>query len=154
SFMDEEKGRKWLPVEQYTGGIEHAILHLLYMRFVTKGLRDIGHLWFGEPLERLQNQGTIIFGGRKMSKSRGNVQSPDVYVMQHGADALRMFMMFLGPWTQGSDWDSAGIEGTHRFLNAVWRLALSKPLPGNEDAGLRRHIHRTIRKVGEDLEAF
>ena len=154
SFMDKDKGRKWLPVEQYTGGIEHAILHLLYMRFVTKGLRDIGELWFDEPVERLQNQGAIIFGGRKMSKSRGNVQSPDAYVAKYGADALRMFMMFLGPWTQGSDWDSAGIDGTYRFLNAVWRLALAKPVPGEPDHELRREIHRTIRKVGEDLEAF
>ena len=154
AFMDRQKGEKWLPVDQYTGGIEHAILHLLYMRFVAKGLRDIGELWFDEPAMRLQNQGTIIFGGRKMSKSRGNVQSPDVYVKDHGADALRMFMMFLGPWTQGSDWDAAGIDGTHRFLNSVWRLALSKPVAGEVDHELRREIHRTIRKVGEDLEAY
>jgi leucyl-tRNA synthetase len=154
AFMDTDAGHKWLPVDQYTGGIEHAILHLLYMRFVCKALRDIGELWFGEPAVRLQNQGTIIFGGRKMSKSRGNVQSPDAYVARYGADALRMFVMFLGPWTQGSDWDAAGIDGTSRFLHGVWRLALAKPVPGAPDHDLEREIHRTIRKVGEDLEAY
>jgi leucyl-tRNA synthetase len=152
--MDKDAGRKWLPVDQYTGGIEHAILHLLYTRFFCKALRDLGELWFDEPALRLQNQGVIVFGGRKMSKSRGNVQSPDAYVARYGADALRMFVMFLGPWTQGSDWDAAGIDGTSRFLHSVWRLAHAKPAPGEADADLEREIHRTIRKVGEDLEAY
>ncbi len=154
AFMDSARGRPWLPVERYTGGIEHAILHLLYMRFVCKGLRDLGELWFDEPALSLQNQGTIVFGGRKMSKSRGNVQSPDQYVERYGADALRMFMMFLGPWTQGSDWDPAGIDGTSRFLHAVWRLAHARPAAGAPDHDLEREIHRAIRKVGEDLEAY
>ncbi|MDE3100756.1 MAG: leucine--tRNA ligase [Chloroflexota bacterium] len=154
AFMEKDKGRMWLPVDQYTGGIEHAILHLLYMRFVCKALRDLGELWFDEPALRLQNQGMIVFSGRKMSKSRGNVQSPDQYVERYGADSLRMFMMFLGPWTQGSDWDAAGIDGTSRFLHSVWRLALSKPMPGAPDHDLEREIHHTIRKVGEDLEAY
>jgi leucyl-tRNA synthetase len=154
AFMDQAAGRRWLPVDQYTGGIEHAILHLLYMRFVCKALRDVGELWFDEPALRLQNQGVIVFGGRKMSKSRGNVQSPDAYVQRYGADALRMFMMFLGPWTQGSDWDAAGIDGTSRFLHAVWRLALSPKTDGAVDHDLEREIHRTVRKVGEDLEAY
>jgi leucyl-tRNA synthetase len=154
SFMDKAKGRKWLPVHQYTGGVEHAILHLLYMRFMTKALRDVGELWFDEPAIRFRYQGTIVFGGRKMSKSRGNVQAPDDYVKRYGADTLRLFMMFMGPWVDGADWDAAGIDGTWRFLNAVWRLALSKPIAGAADPDLEREIHGTIRKVTDDLAAF
>jgi len=154
AFFDKESGKRWLPVHQYTGGIEHAILHLLYMRFVCKALRDMGELWFDEPALRLQNQGTIVFGGRKMSKSRGNVRTPDEYVKRYGADTLRMFMMFLGPWTQGSDWDAAGIDGVWRFLNAVWRLALSPAVPGEPDHELERAIHPAVKKVGEDLEGY
>ncbi len=140
SFMDTEAGRKWLPVHQYTGGVEHAILHLLYMRFMAKALRDVGELWFDEPALRFRYQGTIVFGGRKMSKSRGNVQTPDAYVKRYGADTLRLFMMFMGPWVDGAD--------------SVWRLALSKPVPGAADPDLEREIHRTIRKVTDDIAAF
>jgi leucyl-tRNA synthetase len=154
SFMDKAVGRKWLPVHQYTGGVEHAILHLLYMRFMTKALRDIGELWFDEPALRFRYQGTIVFGGRKMSKSRGNVQTPDAYVQKYGADTLRLFMMFMGPWVDGADWDASGIEGTWRFVNAVWRLALSKPIPGAADPELEREVHRTISKVTDDLGSF
>src|SRR5438445_7005101 len=154
-FMDKDLGRKWLPVQQDTGGIEHAILHLLYMRFVCKGLRDLGELWFDEPAIRLQNQGMIIFGGTKMSKSRGNVKSPDEYTAHYGADTLRLFMMFLGPWTQGADWDSAGIDGCHRFLRRVWDLAVADPQPsGPRDDAVDRAVHATIRKVTNDLQAY
>ena len=141
-------------MHQYTGGIEHAILHLLYMRFVCKALRDLGELWFDEPALRLRNQGTIIFGGRKMSKSRGNVQTPDEYVAIYGADTLRLFLMFLGPWTQGSDWDASGIEGVHRFLNRVWMLGLTDPGAGPRDRAIDRALHRTIAKVTADLETY
>jgi leucyl-tRNA synthetase len=154
SFMNKEVGRRWLPVSQYTGGIEHAILHLLYMRFVCKALRDLGELWFDEPALRLQNQGIIVFGGKKMSKSRGNVETPDVYVGQYGADTLRLFMMFMGPWTEGSDWDAAGIEGSHRFLSRLWTLGVDEPSPGPRDREIDRAIHRTIRKVTDDLEGY
>ena len=154
AFMDKDLGRKWLPVHQYTGGIEHAILHLLYMRFVCKALRDLGELWFDEPALRLRNQGTIIFGGRKMSKSRGNVQTPDEYVAIYGADTLRLFLMFLGPWTQGSDWDASGIEGVHRFLNRAWMLGLTDPGAGPRDRAIDRALHRTIAKVTADLETY
>ena len=154
AFLNKTLGHKWLPVAQYTGGIEHAILHLMYARFVCKALRDLGELWFDEPALRLRNQGTIIFKGRKMSKSRGNVQTPDEYVAQYGADTLRLFLMFLGPWTQGSDWDASGIEGVHRFLNRVWTVALSEAGDGPRDRTIDRKLHRTIKKVTDDLAAY
>ncbi|HEV8535721.1 MAG TPA: leucine--tRNA ligase [Candidatus Limnocylindria bacterium] len=154
AFMNEDLGRKWLPVARYTGGIEHAILHLLYARFVAKALRDMDFLWFGEPFKHLRNQGTIVFGGRKMSKSRGNVQAPDEYVARYGADTLRMFLMFMGPWTEGSDWDASGIEGVHRFLNRVWTIALGDPGAGPRDRDVDRALHRTIQKVTADLEGY
>ncbi len=155
-FMNAEIGRLWLPVARYTGGIEHAILHLLYARFVAKALRDMGYLWFGEPFKHLRNQGTIVFGGRKLSKTRGNVQAPDEYVARYGADSLRLFLMFMGPWTEGSDWDAAGIEGTHRFLNRVWTLGIEKAdgAAPDRDEAVDRAVHRTIQKVTEDLEGY
>jgi len=155
AFMNKEVGRKWLPVKQYTGGVEHAILHLLYMRFVTKALRDLGELWFDEPVRRFRYQGTIVFRGRKMSKSRGNVQTPDEYVTRYGADTLRLFMMFMGPWVDGADWDASGIEGVHRFLRRVWEIGQSGAQPpGPRDADVDRAVHRTIAKVTEDLQTY
>ena len=152
-FMNKELGKKWLPVQQYTGGVEHAILHLLYMRFMTKALRDLGELWFDEPALRFRYQGTIVFRGRKMSKSRGNVETPDAYVEKYGADTLRLFMMFMGPWVDGADWDASGIEGVHRFLRRVWEMAQSDVQPaGPRDADVDRAVHRTIAKVTEDLQ--
>jgi leucyl-tRNA synthetase len=153
SFMNKEIGKKWLPVQQYTGGVEHAILHLLYMRFMTKALRDLGELWFDEPALRFRYQGTIVFKGRKMSKSRGNVETPDVYVDKYGADTLRLFMMFMGPWVDGADWDPSGIEGVHRFLRRVWELAQADPVASDiRDADVDRAVHRTIAKVTQDLQ--
>jgi leucyl-tRNA synthetase len=155
AFMNEDLGRKWLPVEQYTGGVEHAILHLLYMRFIAKALRDLGELWFDEPAMRFRYQGTIVFKGRKMSKSRGNVQTPDAYVEKYGADTLRLFMMFMGPWVDGADWDASGIEGVYRFLRRVWEMAQADPQPaGARDPDVDRAVHRTIAKVTEDLQTF
>ena len=155
SFMNPEVAKKWLPVRRYTGGIEHAILHLLYARFVCKALRDLGHLWFDEPFLHLRNQGTIVFQSRKMSKSRGNVVAPDEYVARYGTDTLRLFMMFMGPWTEGNDWDASGIEGTRRFLNRVWTIGLTeRAAAGTRDPELDRTVQRTIQKVTEDLEAY
>ena len=152
-FMNKELGKKWLPVQQYTGGVEHAILHLLYMRFVTKALRDLGEIWFDEPALRFRYQGTIVFKGRKMSKSRGNVETPDAYVEKYGADTLRLFMMFMGPWVDGADWDASGIEGVHRFLRRVWEMAQAEAQPtGPRDADVDRSVHRTIAKVTGDLQ--
>jgi len=155
AFMNKELGKKWLPVRQYTGGVEHAILHLLYMRFMAKALRDMGELWFDEPAIRFRYQGTIVFKGRKMSKSRGNVETPDAYVEKYGADTLRLFMMFMGPWVDGADWDASGIEGVHRFLRRVWDLAQAEAHPpGPRDADVDRAVHRTIAKVTEDLQSY
>ena len=155
AFMTAEAGHRWLPVDMYAGGIEHAILHLLYMRFVCKGLRDLGELWFDEPARRLRNQGVIVFGGTKMSKSRGNVKSPDEYTERYGADTLRLFMMFLGPWSQGADWDAAGIEGCHRFLRRAWELGLApRQTSGARDVALDRAVHRTIKKVTDDIDEY
>ena len=155
SFMNLDVAKKWLPVRRYTGGIEHAILHLLYARFMSKALRDLGYLWFGEPFLHLRNQGTIVFNSRKMSKSRGNVVAPDQYVAQYGADTLRLFVMFMGPWTEGNDWDASGIEGTWRFLHRVWGLGLTESSPrGDRALELDRMVQRTIKKVTEDLEGY
>ena len=155
SFMNAEVAKKWLPVRRYTGGIEHAILHLLYARFVTKALRDLGYLWFDEPFLHLRNQGNIVFKGRKMSKSRGNVVAPDEYVAQYGTDTLRLFIMFMGPWTEGNDWDASGIEGTSRFLHRLWGLGLTERTRGGDRVPeLDRMVQRTIKKVTEDLEAY
>ena len=115
-------------------------------------LRDLGELWFDEPVLRFRYQGTIVFKGRKMSKSRGNVQTPDEYVKQYGADTLRLFMMFMGPWVDGADWNASGIEGVHRFLWRVWELALTDPEPAAaRDLNVDAAVHRTIKKVTEDL---
>jgi leucyl-tRNA synthetase len=155
AFMNKDLGKKWLPVQQYTGGVEHAILHLLYMRFMAKALRDLGEIWFDEPALRFRYQGTIVFKGRKMSKSRGNVQTPDAYVEKYGADTLRLFMMFMGPWVDGADWDASGIEGVHRFLRRVWEIAQAEAQPpGPRDPDVDRTVHRTIAKVTEDLQTY
>ena len=154
-FMNVDIAKKWLPVRRYTGGIEHAILHLLYARFICKALRDLGYLWFDEPFLHLRNQGSIVFKSRKMSKSRGNVVAPDEYVARYGADTLRLFMMFMGPWTMGNDWDASGIEGTWRFLHRVWGLGLTARAGTQERAPeLDRMVQRTIKKVTLDLEAY
>jgi len=158
--FDPEVARYWLPVDQYTGGVEHATMHLIYTRFFTKVLRDMGLVWFDEPMLRLFNQGTILGeDGEKMSKSRGNVVAPDDLVQKYGADTVRCFLMFIGPWDEGGPWSSQGIEGIHRFLNRVWTLVLEEPERKDRPAemsaeALRRLVHRTIQVVTADMEAF
>ncbi len=159
--FNPEKVRYWLPVDMYCGGIEHAILHLLYSRFFTKALRDMGLLEFGEPFRKLFNQGIILGPDHeKMSKSRGNVVTPDDYLPTHGADCIRMFLMFMGPWDRGGPWNDKGIEGIWRFLNRIWGLVLDPPAtklaphtPDDERA-LRRATHQTIRTVTEQIASF
>ncbi|MCL5961278.1 MAG: leucine--tRNA ligase [Chloroflexi bacterium] len=124
--FDPAKVKYWLPVDQYIGGVEHAVMHLLYARFFTKALRDMGLIEFGEPFTRLFNQGLIIVESKKMSKSKGNVIAPDPLVKTIGADAVRAYLMFLGPWDQGGEWSDSGIGGVTRFLNRVWALANSE----------------------------
>jgi len=162
--FDPEKGNYWLPVDQYTGGIEHATMHLLYTRFFTKVMRDLGLVDFDEPMLRLFNQGTILGeDGWKMSKSRGNVVNPDDMVAAYGADTVRAYLMFIGPWEEGGPWNSQGVEGIHRFLNRVWSVVLGEEAGGKgqgaraseeQIAELRRMTHKTIKRATEYMEAF
>ena len=162
---------KWTPVVQYTGGAEHAVMHLLYSRFWTKAMRDIGLVDQDEPFTRLFNQGQILGAdGERMSKSRGNVQDPDDLVARYGADSIRLFLMFMGPWNQGGPWSPTGLGGVHRFLNRVWSLALDphRVEPGDPEAGrlgpneteaaagqaIVAAANRTLRDVTADYEAF
>ncbi|MBI2857386.1 MAG: leucine--tRNA ligase, partial [Chloroflexi bacterium] len=156
--FDPQRLRNWMPVDLYTGGIEHAVLHLLYSRFFVKALRDIGLVDFNEPFTRMYNQGLIILGKHKMSKSRGNVVAPDTYVSQVGADAMRVYLMFIGPWDQGGEWNDSGLAGISRWLNRVWHLVAEgyRPttLDSEADKALQRAVHKTVKKVTLDLEAF
>jgi len=161
--IDPEEAEYWLPVDVYTGGIEHATMHLIYTRFFTKAMRDMGLVNFDEPMLVLRNQG-IILGedSEKMSKSRGNVIAPDDLVARYGADTVRGYLMFGWRWDQGGPWDSHGIEGVYRWLHRVWGLVLEPGEAGcapaaptaEEVADLRRWTHQTIRRVMDDLEKF
>ncbi len=156
---DPEEVRRWMPVDLYTGGAEHAVLHLMYARFMVKALRDLGHLSFDEPFIALRNQGQILGADhQRMSKSRGNVANPDDLVARYGSDTVRCFLMFVGPWDQGGPWNASGIEGIHRFLARVWVQA-SEPVTGASgdeaaDRDLRRAVHATVRDVTSDYEGF
>ena len=156
AFCDRSLADYWLPVKQYIGGIEHAILHLLYARFFTKVLNDLGLVGFREPFLRLFNQGMIYYRGAKMSKSKGNVVPPDEMVARHGADALRLYILFMGPPEDDKEWQDAGIEGTARFLARLWRLGVevAEREVGADAAGgpLARKAHATVAKVTDDIE--
>jgi len=158
---DPQEFAYWMPVDCYTGGIEHATMHLIYTRFFTKALRDLGLVPFGEPMLQLRNQGTILGeDGEKMSKSRGNVVAPDALVAKHGADALRAYLMFAYRWQEGGPWGSQGIGGTVRWLNRVWSVVTevpAAPAPSVEEGAarqLRRVTHQTIQRVSADFEKF
>jgi len=153
--FDPARTKKWLPVSSYIGGNEHAVLHLLYSRFVCMVLADLGHLHFDTPYPRFRAHGLIVKDGAKMSKSRGNVVVPDAYIQQWGADTFRMYLMFLGPFQEGGDFRDSGIVGQRRFLEKVW--ALVHEAAGADVAGapeLQQKLHRTIRKVSADTEAL
>ncbi|MSQ14577.1 MAG: leucine--tRNA ligase [Dehalococcoidia bacterium] len=158
---DPKAVAKWLPVDQYTGGAEHATMHLLYARFFVKAMRDLGLVEHSEPFIRLFNQGQILGpDGQRMSKSRGNVVAPDEQVEQHGADTFRCYLMFLGPWDQGGPFDVTGISGISRWMNRVWRLVLdnydataAKSNPDIEQS-IRKATHKTIKRATEDIERF
>jgi leucyl-tRNA synthetase len=172
---------KWLPVDQYIGGVEHAILHLLYARFITKFLADEGLIHFREPFRHLFTQGMITKGGVKMSKSKGNTVAPDKLIARYGADTVRVYTMFIGPPEKDAEWTDAGVEGAFRFLNRTWRLteprldlirwvgstleaasgasghslSSTKPTLGDSRAlELHRATHRTIDRVTRDLAEF
>ena len=162
--FDRDKANYWAPVDQYIGGIEHAILHLLYARFFTKVLRDAGMLDFDEPFTNLLTQGMVIKDGAKMSKSLGNVVSPEEIIEKYGADTARLFILFAAPVERDLDWSDQGVEGAFRFLNRVWRILLqfedaiqSAPEVCDpsaltpEETELRRILHLTVKKVTEDV---
>jgi leucyl-tRNA synthetase len=144
---------KWLPVDSYIGGNEHAVLHLLYSRFITMVLKDMGHVSFDEPFTRFRAHGLIIREGAKMSKSKGNVVNPDDYMSTWGADAFRTYLMFLGPYEEGGDFRDAGISGVKRFLDRLWRSVVDATDATDDapDAVVLRKLHQTIRKVGDDV---
>jgi leucyl-tRNA synthetase len=153
--FDAALTRKWLPVDSYIGGNEHAVLHLLYSRFVTMALHDLGLVDCEEPFAKFRAHGTIVKDGAKMSKSRGNVVVPDQYLEKWGADTFRMYLMFLGPYQEGGDFRDAGISGIRRFLDKVWGLVLEsrhRGAGGRND--LERLKHRTIMKVSADTEGL
>jgi leucyl-tRNA synthetase len=162
--LDKARAEYWMSVDQYIGGIEHAVLHLLYARFFTKMLRDLGYVTIDEPFINLLTQGMVIKDGAKMSKSKGNVVDPDLLINKYGADTARLFSLFASPPEKDLEWNDQGVEGCFRFLNRVWKL-LYDMLPllqsgtsvdseklNDEGKALRRSVHKTIRKVSEDIE--
>ena len=157
--FDKEKCDYWMQVDQYIGGIEHAILHLLYARFFTKVLHDAGMVTASEPFENLLCQGMVLKDGGKMSKSVGNVVSPEEIVSQYGADTARLFILFAAPPEKDLEWSERGVEGSYRFLKRVWsivgtyhQLALNDNTLSKDELALRRKLHQTIAKVTEDLD--
>jgi leucyl-tRNA synthetase len=148
--FDAARTRKWLPVTSYIGGNEHAVLHLMYSRFITMVLHDMGHLNFEEPFTRFRAHGHIIRDGAKMSKTKGNIVIPDQYFEQWGADSFRMYLMFLGPFQEGGDFRDAGISGVRSFLNRLWLAVVDARKDGAPDAAVIRKLHQTIAKVGDD----
>ena len=150
---DPEITRRWLPVDMYVAGAEHAVLHLLYTRFITMALHDMGLLGFEEPFVRLRAHGLLLKGGAKMSKSRGNVIAPDDYIRTAGADALRTYLLFLGPFDQGGTFHDQGLHGVRRFLRRAWRLTWEAAgVPGRvSDAALEDALEDTVRKVTADI---
>jgi leucyl-tRNA synthetase len=164
--FSREKADYWMPVDQYTGGVEHAILHLMYSRFFTKVLADAGLVGVQEPFMRLFTQGMVTKDGAKMSKSKGNVVSVDFMVEKFGADTARLFVLFIGPPDEDAEWSDAGAEGMFRFLNRVWRLFEGDVQVRSggydhasgdytrSDRDLLRKVHQTIKKVSQDIERF
>jgi leucyl-tRNA synthetase len=173
--FSSDMANRWLPVNQYIGGVEHAILHLLYSRFIVKVFRDMGLVSFAEPFERLFTQGMICKDGHKMSKSKGNVVAPDALIAKYGADTVRLYTLFIGPPEKDADWNDRGVEGAYRFLTRYWRMiedfvgtqghAGTGGRPGGRPVGsaaewsaggpardLRRRIHEVTGQVLEDMD--
>jgi leucyl-tRNA synthetase len=162
--LDRDRVDYWMSVDQYIGGIEHAVLHLLYARFFTKVLRDLGYISCDEPFTNLLTQGMVIKDGAKMSKSKGNVVDPNALIEKYGADTARLFSLFAAPPEKDLDWNDQGVDGSYRFLNRVWKLVherldlirdvktLDLTALAPEERALRRTVHKTIKKVTEDIE--
>jgi leucyl-tRNA synthetase len=166
SPLDPEQARYWLPVDQYIGGVEHAILHLLYSRFFTKVLRDLGYLNIDEPFRNLLTQGMVIKDGAKMSKSKGNVVDPNELIERYGADTVRLFSLFAAPPERDLEWNAQGVDGASRFLNKIYRLVAPVAQAGNTcpalpsleslnepSRALHRKTHQTIKKVTDSIES-
>ena len=155
-LFDREEVKYWMPVDQYIGGIEHAVLHLLYSRFFTKFFKDIGMLSFSEPFKRLLTQGMVLKEGEVMSKSKGNIVDPDQIIKRYGADTLRLFILFAAPPEAELDWNDRGMEGAWRFLTRVWRLVDEvkecKETANSSIESLTKKMHQTIKKVTDDME--
>ena len=155
--FDRERTRRWLPVSTYIGGNEHAVLHLLYARFITMVLHELGHLDFDEPFRVFRAHGLIVKDGAKMSKSRGNVVVPDEFISRWGADTFRMYLMFLGPLQEGGDFRDEGISGPRRFLDKVWALVADAAGSEPEDE-IRREVltrwHQSIKRVTEGVDTL
>ena len=156
--FDSDKANYWFPIDQYIGGVEHAILHLIYSRYWTKVMRDLGMINNDEPAERLFTQGMVIKDGAKMSKSKGNVVSPDLMIERYGADATRMYALFAAPPDRDLEWQEEGVAGISRFLARVHRLAMkyaavtgSKPVESENGRALLRKLHQTIAKITQDF---
>jgi leucyl-tRNA synthetase len=163
--FDGKAAQYWFPIDQYIGGVEHAILHLIYSRFWTKFMRDLGMITNDEPADRLFTQGMVIKDGRKMSKNIGNVVSPDVMVARYGADAARLYSLFAAPPDRDLDWQDSGIEGIQRFLGRVYRFVMRNARPDHADwrkavpselppaaRGIQRKLHQTIKRVSDDFQ--
>jgi leucyl-tRNA synthetase len=165
-FIHPETEKSWMPVDMYIGGAEHACMHLIYARFVMMALKDFGYVSHSEPFKKLVHQGVITNKGSKMSKSKGNVVSPDAFVEKHGSDVFRMYLMFMGPFTEGGDWNDTGIKGVDRFAlrlyklcekNAAEPLQKTKNLNKNvdqNDGEIQSALHRSIKKIGDDIAAL
>jgi leucyl-tRNA synthetase len=156
--FDPARTRRWCPVTTYIGGNEHAVLHLLYSRFLAMVLQELGHIAFEEPFRTFRAHGLIVKDGAKMSKSRGNVVIPDEYIARWGADSFRMYLMFLGPFQEGGDFRDAGINGIRRFLDKVWQLVAQAASEGERGGELQHAVvlkwHQTKKKVTHDLETL
>jgi leucyl-tRNA synthetase len=165
-ILDPDRVNYWSPVDQYIGGIEHAVLHLLYARFFTKVLRDLGYVKLDEPFQRLLTQGMVLKDGAKMAKSKGNVVDPNDMIKHYGADTTRLFLLFAAPPERDLEWSEAGVAGAHRFLHRVWTLVYTilpdiKTVAAYQGSGedlsaalaeLRHKVHQTIKKVSDDIE--
>ena len=162
AIADPELLKRWLPVDIYIGGAEHAVLHLLYARFWHKVLYDLGVVHTKEPFQKLFNQGMILGeGNEKMSKSKGNVVNPDEIITSHGADTLRLYEMFMGPLEASVAWSTNGLDGARRFLDRIWRLfvneedgVISAKIQVSNDQSLEKSYHQTVKKVTEDYEGI